>query len=113
MESGSNPVYRPVVKFRNMDKNVLRAVQAEQSNVEDKNLSDSDSDTDDTDNKADVNDKRPPHALTFEIDPDVDITLQALRDMILTDQSVGHSSQVQSAPANSSDTSGTVPDWDW
>jgi hypothetical protein len=105
-------VYQPVVKFRNMDKNVLQAVQSEQSNAEDKNLSDSDSDN--TDNEADVNDERPPpRALTFEIDPDVDITLQALRDMVSTDESVGHSSQVQSAPANSSDTSGTIPDWYW
>jgi hypothetical protein len=112
MESGSKHAYQLVVKFQNMDKNVLRAVQSEQSNVEDKNMSDSDSD--DTDNKADVNDERPPpRALTFEIYPDVDITLQALQDMISTDQSVGHSSQVQSAPANSSDTLGTVPDWDW
>ena len=55
MESGSKRAYRPVVKFRNMDKNVLRTVQSEQSNAEDKNLSDSDSD--DTDNEADVNDE--------------------------------------------------------
>jgi hypothetical protein len=55
MESGSKCVYQPVVKFRNMDKNVLQAVQSEQSNAEDKNLSDSDSDN--TDNEADVNDE--------------------------------------------------------
>ena len=107
-------MYRPVVKFRNIEKNVLQAVQSEQDDAEDKSLSDSDSDDDDTDSEADIHDKRPPpRALTFEIDPDVDITSQALRDMISTDQSVGQSSQAQSAPANSSDTSGTVPDWDW
>jgi len=104
-------VYRPVVKFRNIDKNVLRAVQSEQSDAEDNDLSDSDNDDDDTDSEADINDERPPpRALAFKIDPDIDITLQALQDMISTYQSVGQSSQVQSAPANGSD---MVPDWDW
>ena len=103
-------MYRPVVKFRNIDKNILRAVQSEQSDAEDNDLSDSDND-DDTDSEADINDERPPpRALAFEIDPDIDITSQALRDMISTDQIVGQSSHVQSAPANSSD---MAPDWDW
>jgi hypothetical protein len=116
----SKQVYRPVVKFRNIEESVLRAVQSEQDDAEDRDLSDVDSDSEDE--GGDVNGDEmapPPRAITFEIDPDIDITSQALRDMVSTEHSVGQSaSPPQPASANhgiseAREASSVRPNWNW
>ena len=70
-------------------------LQCEQDDAKDRELSDTESDGDDSDSEADMNDTQPPPwELTFMIDPHIDITLPALQDMVATEQCI-----VQSARA--------------
>jgi hypothetical protein len=78
-----------VVKFWNIEGGVLQAVQSEQDDAEDKDLSDVDSDSEDEGGDGNGDEMAPPpRTITFEIDRDIDITSQALRDMVLTEYSV-------------------------
>jgi hypothetical protein len=117
----SKQVYRPVVKFRNIEESVLRAVQSEQDDAKDRDLSDVDSDSEDEGGDANGDEMAlPPRAITFEIDPDIDITSQALQDMVLTEHSVRQSaSPPQPASANAHgiyeahEASSLRSNWNW
>jgi hypothetical protein len=102
------------VKFRNIEESVLRAVQCERDDVEDRELSDTESDGDDSDSEADMNDTQPPpRALTFKIDPHIDITSPALRDMVATEQCIVQLALAFFPCVNTAETSNAEPDWEW
>ena len=109
-------VYLPVVKFRNIEESVLHAVQSKDDDEEDKELSDDESASEGEDSKPHWDEILPPRAPTFEVDRDIDMTSQALRDMVSTEHSVGPSVHPQCTPSDVREaprTSGAQPDWDW
>jgi hypothetical protein len=60
------------VKFPNIEESMLCAVQDEQDDAEDRELSDTESDGGGSNSEANMNDTRPPPwPLTFEIDPHI------------------------------------------
>ena len=72
-------IYWPMVKFQYLEESVLHAIQTDKDAIEDRTL---DSDSEDEGINEDDLDMPPPPAIVFEIDPNIDITSQALWDMV-------------------------------
>ena len=108
--------YRLVVKFQNIEESVLHAIQSKDDEEEEKKLSDDESDSEGEDSEPHWDEILLPRALTFEVDHDIDMTSQALRDMVSTEHSVGpsvHSQSTSSDVREAPRTSSAQPDWDW
>lgn len=107
-----------MVKFRNIEEGVLRAVQL--GDEDNKTLPDAD-DTDsgdedegDDEREVEMDEGQAAQAVTFEIDPDIDINSKALKDMVATDKTSINSSPLPLPPtAATTEASNTTPDWDW
>ena len=120
-ESNVKQEYRPVVKFRNIEESVLRAVQTrtgDEPSPRNHDLSeDAESDYDSEDDNTDTNIIRPPPAqdFAFEIDEDIDIDSKGLRDMVSVEPVVHEISQSRhvlsktALPARLPES----PNWDW
>ena len=83
---------------------------------EEKELSDDESDSESEDSEPHWDEILLPHAPTFEVDRDIDMTSQALQDMVSTEHSVGPSVHLQSTSSDVHEaprTSSVQPDWDW
>ena len=121
-------VYRPVVKFRNIDPKILKQVQDEEKMDSEVSESDSESDSESESNDRD-NDNFDDGGLTaaesaytgppgnslikIEVDVDVDITSPSLRDL-LSDKPVVAERSEQSAVAPKPPQSASVEeDIDW
>ena len=61
-------------------------------------MSDAEFNSEDGGNDIDLDTPLPLHSITFEIDADIDITSQALRDMVATEHSVQRSAAPQLLP---------------
>ena len=82
--------------------------------MKDRELTDTESDGDDSDREANMNDTQPPlRALTFMIDPHIDITSLALQDMVATEQYIVQSSLAFFPCVNTAETSNAELDWEW
>ena len=98
----------------------LTSCPVQQDDAEDKDLSDVDSNSEDEGGNVNGDEMAPPPwAITFKIDPDIDITSQALWDMVSTEHSVGQSaSPPPPASANhgiseAHEASSVWPNWNW
>ena len=89
----------------------------EQDDTEDKDLSDAEFNSEDEGDDIDLDTPIPLHGITFEINTDINITSQALRDMVATEHSVQMSAAPQpSAPTkacNDQEKVAAQPDWNW
>ena len=107
-----------MVKFQNIDANVLLAVQSGNDNDTAPNESDMDGLDSDDEAANDGLDKgmdtdQPAQPLSFEIDPNIDINSPALKDMISVDP-IAHETPLQpSSHSKAIDTSNMEPDWNW
>ena len=111
-------MYRPVVKFRNINPDVLKEVQEDETDSE--LGSGSDSEESDTESalpsQATVSSSRQPKLLDFEVDIDVDLNSPFLRDLV-SDEPVVSEEAPESQPTSS--TADTVTpdteevDWDF
>jgi hypothetical protein len=107
--------YRPVVKFRNIEKSVLQAIQT--GGADDGLMPDVDVESDNED-EADNEPLGPGmdegEPVAFEIDPDIDINSRALKDMVSIDPVSINLSLVSSRqPATTTATIDPVVDWNW
>lgn len=111
---------RATVKFRNIDANILLAVQSGNNSDTAPNESDADGlDSDDEktndglNGRMDTDKDEPAQPHSFEIDPDIDINSPALKDMISMDP-IAHETPLQpSSHSKTVDTSSREPDWNW
>ncbi|KAJ7352568.1 hypothetical protein DFH08DRAFT_957360 [Mycena albidolilacea] len=116
-ESPNKEPYRPVVKFRNIDKSVLEVIQNRDK------VASGDSDEENTVDPEDVEDAAFPASiplppaldLSFVVDPDINIAAPALFDLVAPPSSIDTSTilkQTTSAtPAAREDIQDV--DWDW
>jgi hypothetical protein len=116
--------YCPVVKFWNIEGSVLQAVQT--GSTDDESVADIDG-VADLDNEDEAEDKlleleigecQPAQAVAFEIHPDIDINLKALKDMFSTDpvsvvSTVDLSSVLESLQAAMMVTNNGDADWNY
>jgi hypothetical protein len=110
----AKPVYRPAVKFRNIEESVLQSIQGQGS--ADGNVSGTEADSDD-DSDRDLDDDDSvasapviPEASAFAIDADIDIDAQPLKDMVSTGPIERDPAPIQ---ATSETISNATPELDW
>ncbi|KAJ7897858.1 hypothetical protein B0H14DRAFT_3581422 [Mycena olivaceomarginata] len=115
--------YRPVVKFRNIDKSVLEVIQNCDKAASGDSDEDEDEDEEDAVDPEDVEDAAfpasiplpPAFNLSFVVDPDINITVPALLDLIAPESSIDTSTipkQTASATPTAREDVQDV-DWDW
>ena len=93
-------VYCLVVKFWNIEESILHVVQSKDDYGEEKEFSDDESDSEGEDSEPCWDEILPPQAPTFKVDCGIDITSQALWDMVSTEHSVGPSAPPQCTSSN-------------
>jgi hypothetical protein len=111
---GIKPKYQPVVKFQNIDENVLHTVQSGDSTATNKSEVDGGLERDNKEQEEvmDTDKDQSAQPIVFEIDPNVDINSSALKDMVSTDPIARESAQPSAQP-RARDTSNKESDWNW
>ena len=110
---GIKPKYWPVVKFQNIDKNILCMVQSGDSTATNELEVDGGSESD-NDNKQeevmDTDDVQSVQPIVFQNDHNTDINSLVHKDMVSTDP-IAHESAQPSAHPRATDTLNKEPDW--
>ena len=111
------PRYRAAVKFRDLEKSVLNAIQLGDGNDETVAKDGEDDGDSDTDEETEIDTGSVTISGTlsvaFEIDPDINIDSQGFIDMVSMDQTIREGPLHRRATVNEPPTAKIAPDWNW
>ena len=113
-ESTPKIKYQPAVKFCCIKENVLQAIQMGNDCKSESDDKDSELERDsDVEASTNIAGPLPIQATIFKIDPDIDITSEALSDMVSVDPVVREQAQPQQGTLKRVPQTDEAPDWNW